>query len=209
MALSYLFEAYGSGWNIAAQSLGLELPDLEWRVLAHQLDTGLNAPLTSSAGRLFDAVAAALGICRERTFEGQPAIALEMAANLEESGFYPVSLCDEDEILVLDAVALFRQAMEDRLAGVTPDIIAARFHNSLVAGLVEVCQKVRDRRGLNLVALSGGVFQNGIMAVALKSCLERLGFQVLTHRLVPPNDGGIALGQVAVAAARLKNERTA
>jgi hydrogenase maturation protein HypF len=206
MAVSYLNAAYGDEYERVAQSLGLEFPRLEWRVLARQLQTGLNAPLTSSAGRLFDAVAAALGICRERTFEGQPAVELEMAADPEEAGVYPVPLIRGDESLVLDTFSLFRQAVEERLAGVDNAIIAARFHNSLILSLAAACEAVRDTTGLNLVALSGGVFQNALMAVGLKGRLEGLGFEVLTHTLVPPNDGGIALGQVAVAAARLRRE---
>ncbi len=209
MALSYLYAAFGRECDKMTQSLGLELPDLERRVLARQLDTGLNAPLTSSAGRLFDAVAAAIGICRERTFEGQPAIELEMAADPEETGCYAVPLLEEQGTLVLDSITLFRRAVEDRLAGVAGAIIAARFHHSLIAALAAVCEILRKRTGLNLVALSGGVFQNAIMAVGLKARLESLDFEVLTHTLAPPNDGGIALGQVAIAAAGLRQESIA
>ncbi len=206
MAMSYLYKTYGDEYERVAQSLGLEFPQLEWRVVHRQLQTGLNAPLTSSTGRLFDAVAAALGICRERTFEGQPAVELEMTADPKEAGVYLLPLIRENKSLVLDTLPLFRQAVEDRLAGVDNAIIAARFHNSLLSGLAAACDAVRERTGLNLVALSGGVFQNALMAVGLKERLTRLGFEVLTHKLVPPNDGGIALGQVAVAAARLRRE---
>jgi hydrogenase maturation protein HypF len=203
MAVSYLYAAYGDRYAELAQDLGLEFSPLEWRVLGHQLATGLNAPLTSSAGRLFDAVAAALDICRERTYEGQPASELEMAANPEEAGHYPLSLIPRKHTLILDTIGLFRQVVEDHLAGTDKNIVAGRFHYSLVNGLAEVCGALRDRTGLNLVALSGGVFQNGLLLAGLRKRLEQLGFEVLTHSLVPPNDGGIALGQVAVAAARL------
>jgi len=206
MAVSYLYAAYGSEYEKVARSLGLEMAPLEWRVLARQLDTGLNAPLTSSAGRLFDAVAATLDICRERTFEGQPAIELEMTADPEESGVYQVPRREDTATLILDTVFLFRQAMEERRVGIDKAVIAARFHNSLICTLVAACETVRDRTGLNLVALSGGVFQNALMAVGLKNRLEQVGFEALTHNLVPPNDGGIALGQVAVAAARLNSK---
>jgi hydrogenase maturation protein HypF len=206
MALSYLSAAYGGEYERVAQRLGLVLPDLEQRVLRRQLETGLNAPLTTSAGRLFDAVAAALNICRERTFEGQPAIELEMAADPTETGRYQMPLLKEDETLVLDSVSLFRWIVEEHLAGVVNAITAARFHNSLIAALAVACEAVRDNGGPNLAALSGGVFQNAWLAVGLKTRLEELGFEVLTHTLVPPNDGGIALGQVAAAAARLRRE---
>ncbi len=206
MAVSYLYAAYGEAYEQVARDLGLEFSSLEWRVLGRQLAAGLNAPLTSSAGRLFDAVAAALGICRERTYEGQPAVELETAADPQERGFYQVPLRESDEPLIVDTVSLFRQAVKDRLSGIGHAIVAARFHNSLVRGLAAACEAVRERTGLNLVALSGGVFQNALMAVGLKDRLEQSGFEVLTHKLVPPNDGGISLGQVAVAAARLSSK---
>jgi len=207
MAAAYLHAAYGEGFAAAAARLGLAFSPFEARVLERQLDTGLNSPLTSSAGRLFDAVAAALGVCRERTYEGQPAVELEMIAAPEEEGFYPVSLRLEDQILVLDTPALFRAAVEDYWSGTAVATIAARFHNSLVRLLVAACAEVRDRTGLSLAALSGGVFQNALILTKLRRSLEKLGFEVLIHNLVPPNDGGLSLGQVAVAAARLWRER--
>ncbi|MDI6854011.1 MAG: carbamoyltransferase HypF [Deltaproteobacteria bacterium] len=206
MAVSYLHAAYGEAYEQVARDLGLEFSPLEWRVLGRQLATGLNAPLTSSAGRLFDAVAAALGICRERTYEGQPAVELEMAADPQESGFYQVPLRKDAEPFIVDTVSLFRQTVKDRLSGTDHAIVAARFHNSLVKGLAAACVAGRERTGLNLVALSGGVFQNALMAVSLKDRLEQAGFEVLAHRLVPPNDGGISLGQVAVAAAKINRK---
>ncbi len=204
MAVSYLYAAFGNRYEALAHDLGLEFSSLEGRILARQLASGLNAPLTTSAGRLFDAVAAALGVCRQRTYEGQPALELEMAADPKETGLYPLPLVQGNGVLVLDTVALFRRVVEERLAGKSNAIISARFHNSLIAGLAEICKVLRGRTGLNLVALSGGVFQNGLLVAGLKNRLEWLGFEVLTHKSVPPNDGGIALGQAAVAAARLQ-----
>jgi hydrogenase maturation protein HypF len=206
MAAAYLYAAYGEQYERLARSLGLEFSPLERRVLARQLATGLNSPITSSAGRLFDAAAAALGICRERTFEGQPAMALEMAADPAEAGVYPPPLLSEKGLIIVDTVALFRRLVEDRLAGGSQAVIAARFHNSLIAGLAAAADAARRKTGLNLAALSGGVFQNALILAGLKESLEGLGFEVLTHKLAPPNDGGIALGQVAVAAARLHGE---
>ena len=96
--------------------------------------------------------------------------------------------------------------MRDRQAGVATAIIAARFHNSLVRLLADACDLIRERTGLNLAALSGGAFQNALLFTRLKRTLEARGFEVLTHKLTPPNDGCIALGQVAVAAARMERE---
>ena len=202
MATAYLYAAYGDNFLEVAEKLGLSFPDLERRVLLKQLATGWHSPQTTSTGRLFDAVAAATGICRQRTYEGQPALEVEMATDLEEQGFYPAQVHQGQETLELDTLAVFRGAVSDRLAGQDQAIIAGRFHQSLARGLTEMCLRLRERTGLNLIALSGGVFQNGLLAMSLKARLDEQGFEVLTHRLVPPNDGGLSLGQVAIAAAR-------
>ena len=177
---------------------------MEERILRRQLAEGLNSPLTTSAGRLFDAVAAALDVCRLRTYEGQPAMELEMAADETEDGFYPAAVKEAPDALVLDTLAIFRGVVGDRLAGVPAGVIAARFHNSLVRLLACACDLIRERTGLNLVALSGGVMQNALLFTRLHRALAERGFEVLTHTLTPPNDGSISLGQVAVAAARME-----
>ena len=203
MAAAYLFAAYGEKFQETAHQLGLHFPDLTWRVLHRQLATGWHSPQTTSAGRLFDAVAAAAGICRQRTYEGQPALELEMAADPEEAGWYYAKVHQSKGTLILDTLNIFRGVVEDCLAGRDRAVIAARFHRSLAEGLMQMCIMIRERTGLNLVALSGGVFQNALLAFPLKAGLAQQGFEVLTHRLVPPNDGGISLGQAAIAAARL------
>ena len=203
MAAAYLYAAYGEDFQGVAEKLGLSFPEMEWRLLYKQLTTGWHSPITTSAGRLFDAVAAAVGICRQRTYEGQAALELEMAADPEAEGLYAPKIHQTAEGLVLDTPAMFRGAVSDRLAGRDQAAIAGCFHQSLARGLTDMCVSLREKSGLNLVALSGGVLQNGLLVVSLKSRLEQQGFEVLTHRLVPPNDGGLALGQVAVAAARL------
>jgi hydrogenase maturation protein HypF len=151
-------------------------------------------------------VAAALNICRKRTYEGQPALELEMAATVQETGFYPLELLHHNGHWVIDTISLFRQVVEDVVQGTSPGYVAARFHESLVRACEQVCMAVREKTGLNLVALSGGVWQNALL---FSRCLERLtktGFEVIYHRQAPPNDGGIALGQAAVAAAMLSRE---
>ncbi|MHB8070263.1 MAG: carbamoyltransferase HypF [Desulfobaccales bacterium] len=206
MALSFLKAAYGEGFEEAANRLDLKFSSLEWQVLKRQLDTGLNSPLTSSAGRLFDAVAAGLGVCRVRTYEGQPAVELEMIAAPEEAGFYEVASPRENEGLILDTPGLFRAVMEDFWSGAGVEKIAARFHNSLVRLIAAACLRVRQQTGLELAALAGGVFQNALLFTKLRRRLEELDFEVLFHTQTPPNDGSISLGQVAVAAARLLKE---
>ncbi|MGP7987099.1 MAG: carbamoyltransferase HypF [Desulfobaccales bacterium] len=206
MAAAYLYQVQKERFDHLAQELELGYPPLEWRILCRQLTSGINSPLTTSAGRLFDAVAATLNICRSRTYEGQPALELEMAADPDEDGFYPASIRMERDTLILDTLTIFRRLLDEHLNGIDAAKIAARFHNSLVRLLTAACELVRDQTGLDLVALSGGVFQNAWMLQQLSNSLEQLGFQVLTHRLAPPNDGCISLGQVAVAAARLEKE---
>lgn len=206
MAAAFLKAAYGDDFGEIARELGLAFNPLEWQVLQRQLAMGLNSPPTSSAGRLFDAVAAALGVCRDRTYEGQPAVELEMAAAPEEEGFYPIPLDTQGETLVPDTPALFREVVEDYRRGSRVDKIAARFHNSLVRLLAAACAEVRARTGLSVAVLSGGVFQNALIFGKLRRSLEDQGFEVLYHTQAPPNDGGLSLGQVAVAAARLLRE---
>jgi len=204
MAAAYLYGLYREDFLSQARRLGLSFASLEERILCRQLAQGLNSPLTSSAGRLFDAVAGALNVCRNRTYEGQPAMELEMAADEDEDGFYAASIKRGGDALVLDTLAVFGGVVTDRLAGVAAGVIAARFHNSLVRLLTEACGLIRERTGLGLVALSGGTFQNARLFTRLQRSLAARGFEVLTHKLTPPNDGCIALGQVAVAAARLE-----
>ncbi len=206
MAASYLYALYGDDFLSQARRLGIAFAPLEARILHRQLAEGLNSPLTTSAGRLFDALAGALNICRTRTYEGQPAMELEMAAAEDEEGFYPAAIAAQGAALVLDTLAIFGAAVADFQAGVGPATIAARFHNSLVQLLADACDLIRARTGLDLAALSGGVMQNALLLTRLHRTLEERGFEVLTHNLAPPNDGGIALGQVAVAAARLQRE---
>jgi hydrogenase maturation protein HypF len=207
MAVAYLYQIYGDNFAALASELKLDYPPLEWRILYRQLTTGINSPLTTSAGRLFDALAAALNICRHRTYEGQPAIELEMAADPQEDGFYPAPIRLERDTLILDTLTIFRRAVEEYRYGIGAGRIAARFHNSLVRLLTAACELVRDQTGLDLVALSGGVFQNVLILKQLSDSLEKRGFMVLTHKLTPPNDGCISLGQVAVAAAQLGREK--
>jgi hydrogenase maturation protein HypF len=206
MAMAYLYELYGEDFLRQARRLGLGYPPLEERILHRQLAQGLNSPLTTSAGRLFDAVAAVLGVCRTRTYGGQPAMELEMAADEVENCFYPAAVKDASGALVLDTPAIFGGVVADCLTGVAPAVIAGRFHHSLARLLADACGLIRERTGLSLVALSGGVMQNALLFTRLQRTLAALGFEVLTHTLTPPNDGSISLGQVAVAAARLKKE---
>ncbi len=161
---------------------------------------GVNSPLTSSAGRLFDAVAALLGVRNAISYEGQAAIELEQLADPGEPGAYPAALEGGAPFRVRGS-DLVAAAASDLEAGARPDTIAARFHNGVAGAIVSSCRRVRESTGLSLVALSGGVFQNMRLVARAVADLEAEGFRVLLHSRVPPNDGGISLGQVAVAGA--------
>ncbi|UCE84770.1 MAG: carbamoyltransferase HypF [Deltaproteobacteria bacterium] len=179
----------------------------ERALLARMLERGVNAPRTTSAGRLFDAVAALVGPWQRTSFEGQAAMGLEHVADRGVNDPYPIVVAAGEPsassgtappALVLDWEPLVRAVLEDLRRGVAVEIIAARFHAALADGIVRVAGIV----GEPVVALSGGCFQNRLLVEHTVSRLEASGFRVLLHRRVPPNDGGISLGQVAVAAAR-------
>jgi hydrogenase maturation protein HypF len=270
VALALLWELYGPA--------AIERDDLppahmfsesERRVLAQMLDRGVNAPLTTSAGRLFDGIAALAGLHQRVNFEGQAAMALEFAADLFVSESYPVGVTSDEgrrtedggwrtkdgqgdgEIVrqegegagrrgdetqyathtttddgrrttddgrrttddgrrtmddgrrIIDWRPTVEAALADVRAGVGLGVIAARFHNTMVDVIVDIARATGESR----VALSGGCFQNRLLTERAVQRLRELGFTVLLHRQVPPNDGGISLGQVATAAARLERRR--
>ena len=162
---------------------------------------GINSPLTSSAGRLFDAAAAILGVRDAINYEGQAAVELEQLADPGEAGAYPAAVEAGHPFLVRGA-DLLHGVIEDLTALVPAPVIAARFHHGVAALIEAGCVAMRDRYGLGTVALSGGVFQNLLLLDATVSRLQARGFRVLLHSRVPCNDGGISLGQAVVAAAR-------
>ncbi len=174
------------------------LLDGELRLLEQMLAKGVNSPVTTSAGRLFDAVAALLGLRSVCSFEGQAAMMVEFQTEHGVDGRYDFALRD-GEPLVLDWEPLLRGVIRDRGEGVATPVICARFHNALAEAIVEVAR----RAGATRVALTGGVFQNRYLTERAYRRLESEGFRPFTHQRVPPNDGGIALGQVLVAAARM------
>ena len=159
---------------------------------------GVNAPLTSSAGRLFDAVAALLGVRDAINYEGQAAIELEQLADPAERGAYRAGIEDGDPFAARGG-DLIASAAADLRAGVPRQVIAARFHNAVATLIADGCTLLRDRHGLATVALSGGVFQNLLLAHGAAAALEERGFRVLLHSRVPCNDGGISLGQAVIA----------
>jgi hydrogenase maturation protein HypF len=197
-------------WRMAAAYLGAGAPETldvrrrnadRWAAVTAMAAKGVNAPLTSSAGRLFDAAAALLRVRDTINYEGQAAIELEQLADPAESGAYPAAVVAGHpfQIRVAD---LLTALISDLTDGVRAPVIAARFHHGVAAAIEAGCLLLRERHGLDTVALSGGVFQNMLLLHATAARLEDRGFRVLTHSRVPCNDGGISLGQAVIAAAR-------
>ncbi|MFE7312488.1 carbamoyltransferase HypF [Streptomyces sp. NPDC057555] len=208
MALAHLHAA-GLPWAAELPPVAACPPD-ELRLLERQLDRNLNCAPTSSMGRLFDAVSSLAGICQHAGYEAQAAVALEAAARTagEDRGTgYTFALrsgvpAGGAAALVADPAPVLAAAVEDVRAGTGPALVAARFHASVAQLVRRVCGLARERTGLATVALTGGVFCNTLLAESAARMLRQDGFTVLRHRLVPPNDGGLALGQLLVAARR-------
>jgi hydrogenase maturation protein HypF len=200
MAASYLFDLRGE----AALELPLaclsQLGSSLRGVLAAMLARGVNSPFTTSCGRLFDAVAALVGVRFACSYEGQAAIELEAAAErAEPDRRYPWAVGEEDGILVLDWRPTIDAILRDLADGAPVSATARRFHDTVAEAAAEICVEIRRRTGVDRVVLSGGVFQNKLLTEGLHDRLAARGLRVFTHRLVPPNDGGLALGQAAVA----------
>jgi hydrogenase maturation protein HypF len=166
------------------------------------LQRRVNSPLTSSCGRLFDAVSALLGLCLSVTYEGQAAVLLEAIQDPAEKGSYPCHLRQKGDMWVLDTLELFRAAHRDWMRLTPAAAISRRFHLGLCNGIVSAALRLLRACGLNTVALSGGVLQNATLAVELPLMLRRSGVRVLTHTALPPGDACIALGQAAFGAYR-------
>ena len=201
MAVAYLHQAYGRDYP--RLPFLDTIPRRDEGLIVAMIEKGINAPLTSSCGRLFDAVAALLGLRNRVSYEGQAAIELEMAAVREPLLPYPLAFDTIADAIVFDPRGMIWAIVADLVADIPLGEISARFHATLAAVVVEVSSRVRLATRINKVALSGGVFQNRLRSETVITSLERGDFTVLTHSLVPPNDGGLSLGQAAVAATRL------
>ena len=176
------------------------LSEIEQGIIVRQINTNFNSPLTSSMGRLFDAVSSITGIRQEINYEGQAAIELEAVVDPDEKNVYQFEIrVEEGSPYLIDSVPLIRSVVNDIRSGIRPAVISARFHNGVANLICEVCLRLRKESGLNQVALSGGVFQNVTLLACTLKLLEAAGFGVYTHHLLPPNDGGLALGQAVVA----------
>ena len=200
MAAALLQAAYGEAMDELDLAFVQRLDRAAWRRLSRAVEHGVNAPLTSSVGRLFDAVASLLNLRDHVDFEAQAAMELEALAEPEADRVYGVGLHEKDRGLRVETPEIVRGVVEDILAGTRAEQIGSRFHATLANVIVRTCGRLRERSGLERVALSGGVFQNIRLLRLTVDGLRRSGFHVYTHHQVPPNDGGLALGQAAIAA---------
>jgi hydrogenase maturation protein HypF len=202
MALAQLVSLHGE-----EEVLSLPLPvvrqagERNVRLINRLMEHGLNTPPTSSAGRLFDAVAALVGVpgSRRATYEGQAAVELELAASGPVSRGYPFRLRPEGEGWVVETRGVVAGVVEDLLAGCEAGEVSSRFHRTVAEMVVAGCEEIREADGASAVALSGGTFQNMLLVEQVVKLLAGKGFSVYRHRRVPTNDGGLSLGQAVLA----------
>jgi len=203
MAAVYLHHAFGD------EFLHFDLPFVRrldrrvWKTIKQMCARRINSPETSSMGRLFDAVASLLGVRDIVNYEGQAAIELEGMAVCEGARGYEFGF--DETRSIIDAAPVIRQIVVDLQLGVPAEMVSARFHLGVGQMIECVVCRIRGQQGLNRVALSGGVFQNRLLLERTRQMLRASGFDVFTHNRVPSGDGGIALGQAAVANARLES----
>ena len=178
-------------------------------LLSHMIEKNINSPASSSTGRLFDAVAAAIGICREEcNYEAQAAIEMEALVDTnslnsyKEICSYPFVISIFDNIYCIDSHPMWKALLNDLLFHISPAVIAAKFHKGLANVIVEMVTLLGKQYVINNVVLTGGVFQNIILLQLVKMQLEKMDIRVLTHNLIPPNDGGLSLGQAVIASAK-------
>jgi len=207
MAAAYLIDAGRSD-----EPLRDRVPAAALATVRRAIERRLNAPPTSSMGRLFDGVAALAGVRDRASYEGQAAIELEgMASGSDADGAYPFEIDESDggdSPLRIDTRPLICGVVEGVRRGDDAATVGRKFHSTAVEIVARICSALRDRAGLSAVALSGGVFSNALLTGEVVDRLDRDGFRVYRHRRVPPGDGGLSLGQLAIAAATDGTDRS-
>jgi len=202
MALSYLYTLLGEDFPLDGLPID-KFSTVELDVIKQQLKRRINSPLTSSAGRLFDAVSALVGVRGEIDYEAQAAIELEMVAPDEVDGLsaesYPFSITENRGMREVKLANLLTAIVQDIRDGIPVPAISLKFHSTMAQVIASMCKSIASETGINQVALSGGVFQNRLLQKLAIGALQKNGLNVLTHHLVPCNDGGISLGQAVIA----------
>jgi hydrogenase maturation protein HypF len=209
MAVSHLYRAYGPQYrDIKLQVVEQHMDKIG--IMEQMIQQSVNAPLTSSCGRLFDAAAAMLNLRYKVSYEGQAAAELEMLLEPEETddSTYPFEIIkDEGSPWLLPVKPIIRSLVHEILEKIPPSRISRKFHNTLAALFIKVCKDIREQTKINSVILSGGVFQNLNLLHQVKSGLEILSFKVYVHEQVPTNDGGLSLGQALIGRAMYDRNR--
>jgi hydrogenase maturation protein HypF len=209
MAVSYLAHHFGREFLTLDIPFVRQLNPLKVNLLLRMMEQDVNSPLTSSCGRLFDAVAALIGIRQQVNYEAQAAIELEMAmaslevASSEKDAAYPMKLLPENDHWIISTRPLFEALLDDLGRNLPVALISRLFHNGLVEGFVQLATLLRRKTALHRVCLSGGTFHNVYLSQRLEAQLSEAGFQVSSQKEVPSGDGGLSLGQALVAAAKL------
>jgi len=201
MALAWLVELHGE--DVAPPATLADIDARTWRAVAHMVVTGTSAPLTTSMGRLFDAVAALCGVRSQVSYEGQAAIELEALADPGTEGAYELRLVagEDGGPAILDPAPAMAEILGELAAGVDVAAVSARFHQGVANATAAACARLAAGASVDVAVLSGGVFQNRLLLERTAAALEQAGLRVLAPERLPPNDGQIAFGQVAVAAA--------
>ncbi len=208
VALSYLADAGCDVEEWLARADGGKPGAVEFAIVLQMLERGFNSPWTTSVGRLFDAVAAVASVRMRVSFEGQAAMQLEsLGHDVHAAETYPYEVDANVKPglpIQLDTRMLIRAVYDDHRDGVGAETIGRRFHNTLSSIIVDACCEIAGARGLDRVVLSGGVFLNALLSTQAANALAEKGLQVFQHRVVPPGDGGLCLGQLAIASRRLQ-----
>ncbi len=203
MMTAYLVHYFGE--NVVAEypELFKDTDPKELEIVLFMIKNKINAPLTSSAGRLFDAVSSLLGICRDTTYHAEAPMRLEAAATPDTEGSYPFEFTGD----IISMKPAFEAMIDELTKGKRPGNIAARFHQAIVSVILETVTRISHETGIREVVLSGGTFQNRIILEQTEQRLVSEGFHVYSHSHIPSNDGGIALGQLAIAAKRREKRK--
>jgi hydrogenase maturation protein HypF len=197
MAVSYLHKVYGPELKQLPIPALKKIDDEKLSLVIEAIDKKINTPLTCSAGRLFDAVSALTGCCLFSDFHAEAPMRLEQIASDNENGSYDFSVTGR-----IETEPLIRNIVDDIINGTQPSIISAKFHNTILQIILETCLIIKGKTGLDKVVLSGGTFQNSYLLSRIEPLLRSRGLKPFTQEQVPSNDGGIALGQLAIAAKR-------
>jgi hydrogenase maturation protein HypF len=204
MAVSYLTHDFGRDFLKLNVPFVRDFNPARAEFVVRMVERGVHSPLTSSCGRLFDAVAALIGICDRVSYEAQAAIELEAVIDGKNDDCkYPFEVKPGRTSWIIGTRPLFEAILEDLRRNVSAGVISRRFHDGLAEVLVGAAERIRGQTFLDRVCLSGGVFNNVYLLRSLKNSLEAAGFQVFIHSQVPAGDGGLSLGQALIAAHRL------